>query len=102
MRAMPVLSVPIAIAIATALGRLPSAVSHWVRIGGIVAVVVGKCLVCLPRWLVSWRRGPTASLVVPLSDSGDEQGAEGKEEERASRMHGGFGLVLMESGSMLL
>jgi hypothetical protein len=39
---------------------------------------------------------------MPLRGSGDEQGAEGKEEERASRMHGGFGFGLMESGSMLL
>ena len=77
MRAIAVLSEPIAIA--TALCRWACAVSHWVRIGGIVAVVVEKCLVCLLWRLISWRRGPSASLVMPLSGSGDEQEAEGKE-----------------------
>jgi hypothetical protein len=76
---MPVLSVPIAIAIAIVPSRWPSTVSHWVRIGGIVAVVVEKSLVCLLWRLISWRRGPSASLVMPLSGSGDEQEAEGKE-----------------------
>jgi hypothetical protein len=36
---------------------------------------------------------------VPLSDSGEEQGAEGKEEERASRMHVAD-LVVMDVGSL--